>query len=168
MAVSEAALSSSELDAGSGQDVSKVMPIWPVKQFKMYSFFLCDTISSLNLARLSDRDHLAQTHSNTLLCNQDFFTSMFWLEVFPVHVHDFSMRLKQIVTAQVARYAWKIVSRCHIILAISLFTNVPRFVECRPNLDAIAKVFETDARVILKMMDHFWICPTTDFLQFLW
>lgn len=61
-------------------------------------------------------------------------TLLFWLELVTIQMYGFGVRLQNIVAAQVARYAREVQGWRHHILAVGLLTNVPRLVNCCPDL----------------------------------
>lgn len=61
-------------------------------------------------------------------------TFLRWLETFSIQMNYFGVCLQQIVSAQVFWNTGEVHGWCHDICTISLITNVPWFIYCRPNL----------------------------------
>lgn len=90
------------------------------------------------------------------------------LEFLLVHVVNLRMGFQEIVSAQIARNAGIVERRCHVVQAVRLLAHVPRFVESRPHLDAIAELIEEDSCVVGEDVDQLGIGPASELLESLW
>lgn len=70
-------------------------------------------------------------------------------------MYNFSMCLQQIVSAQIGGNAREVHCWCHVINTISLLTNMPWFINCRPYLESIEIIFEKTHKSTIEYNGHF-------------
>lgn len=87
------------------------------------------------------------------------------LELFAVQMHHLGVRLQQIVTAQIARDAGEFHCGRHEINAVRLLAYVPRLIDARPELDAIAEALEQHLRKVAQIVHDLRIRPAAQQLD---
>lgn len=80
-----------------------------------------------------------------------------------VHAIHLCVSFEEVMTAKIIRNARKIDGRCHKILSVCLFADVPWLVEGRPPFYSISELVKQNPRIVSKNFNKLGISPSSEF-----